>query len=134
MALEYILVADDTPEFREKMVAAFHKMGYITENNYQVKEFMDGKTLLNFYHKHSEQVSMILTDNQMPEMTGLDIMRNLDNIVYVISSTPRLKERVKNDPTLRKTAAQRIYDKYDENVYGQIIDNAIEKGLLKRLK
>jgi len=83
MAEKTILLVDDDASLRR--VLAHH----LTEAGYRVLTAVDGKAGLDLFTE--EQVEMVITDIQMPEMSGLDLLRrirvmNPDTVVLVITA------------------------------------------------
>lgn len=65
-----ILTVDDSPSIRQ-MVAATLRLG-----GYTVVEAVDGVDALECAEKHDD-VALVLTDQNMPNMDGLTLTRNL---------------------------------------------------------
>ena len=65
-----ILTVDDSPSIRQ-MVAATLRLG-----GYTVVEAVDGVDALESAEKHDD-VALVLTDQNMPNMDGLTLTRNL---------------------------------------------------------
>lgn len=63
-----IIVVDDDPIIG-KLLARF-----LTEENYEVTSFTSGEKALN-HLKTNEAVDLLLTDIDMPEMTGIELAR-----------------------------------------------------------
>ena len=78
-----ILLVDDDASLRR--VLAHH----LTEAGYRVLTAAGGKSGLDLFTE--EQVEMVITDIQMPEMSGLDLLRRIrvmspDTVVLVITA------------------------------------------------
>jgi DNA-binding NtrC family response regulator len=83
MSEKTILLVDDDASLRR--VLAHH----LTEAGYRVLTAPDGKAGLEMFTK--EQVDMVITDIQMPEMSGLDLLcrievMNPDTVVLVMTA------------------------------------------------
>jgi signal transduction histidine kinase/CheY-like chemotaxis protein len=70
MAESLILVADDSSEIRDFLEEALTKLG-----NYQVKSVGDGLSALSLVQELNP--SLIITDQQMPNLSGVDLIRRL---------------------------------------------------------
>jgi len=132
--LEKILLADDNEDNIELARRIFEERGYTADNGYEIIGFDCAEKLRRYYKQHEEDVPLIITDNQMKILSGLDLLREIGQKTYVVSSTPRLSERSENDPTIGRYLAARILKKDGIDVYNKIIDLAIEAGLLRDLK
>jgi DNA-binding NtrC family response regulator len=83
MSEKNILLVDDDASLRR--VLAHH----LTEAGYRALTAADGKAGLDVFTE--EQVEMVITDIQMPEMSGLDLLRRIrvmspDTVVLVITA------------------------------------------------
>jgi len=83
MAEKTILLVDDDASLRR--VLAHH----LTEAGYRALTAVDGKAGLEMFTE--EQVEMVITDIQMPEMSGLDLLRRIrvmspETVVLVITA------------------------------------------------
>ncbi|UCD29091.1 MAG: diguanylate cyclase [Planctomycetota bacterium] len=76
-----ILIVDDDPSTRRMLKE------YLTASRYDICSAIDGKEALNILR--SEEVQLIITDQVMPQMNGLDLCRNIRSFegigfVYII--------------------------------------------------
>jgi two-component system, chemotaxis family, chemotaxis protein CheY len=65
------LIVDDSKTIRIVLRKILRELGY------EVCEAVDGKDALNVIEAEKATVSLVLTDWNMPEMNGLDLVRNL---------------------------------------------------------
>jgi two-component system, chemotaxis family, chemotaxis protein CheY len=65
------LIVDDSKTIRIVLRKILRELGY------EVCEAVDGKDALNVIESEKATVSLVLTDWNMPEMNGLDLVRNL---------------------------------------------------------
>lgn len=63
-----ILIVDDNPSFREQLKEILHELGY--DN---ITTAMNGREALSVFQDHQ----VILTDWNMPEMTGVELIREI---------------------------------------------------------
>lgn len=80
-----VLVVDDDPDVREILTR------FLTEQDYQVEAAADGATGMQLLRSNPPDV--LLLDLELPEMSGLDILRwiqleNMDVKVITISGHP----------------------------------------------
>ncbi len=73
-----LLIAEDSNFFRNQV------KGYMIEVGYDVIEAEDGQIAWDLLQEHAEEITMILTDIEMPNMDGFE-----------------LTEKIKNDPRYR---------------------------------
>ncbi len=74
MSNETILVVDDNRQIANLMAGKLlPSMGYQTLVAY------DGQSGLEFIHKHQAYIDLVLLDLQLPDMSGLDLLRILSN-------------------------------------------------------
>lgn len=69
--LPTILIAEDSKFFRNQV------KGYMTEAGYQVIEAEDGVEGWNKLIEHGEEISMLVTDIEMPNMNGFQLTRKI---------------------------------------------------------
>jgi two-component system chemotaxis response regulator CheY len=72
MSTLIILAVDDSPSMREMVAAVLRDSGY------QVVEAEDGVKALEV--ARSQSVDVVLTDQNMPNMDGLSLVKNLRNL------------------------------------------------------
>jgi two-component system, sensor histidine kinase and response regulator len=65
-----ILCVDDENDNLEALERIFRK-------KYNVLKAVSGKQALELIQKHGEEISLILTDQRMPEMTGIEVLENV---------------------------------------------------------
>jgi two-component system, chemotaxis family, chemotaxis protein CheY len=65
------LIVDDSKTIRIVLRKILRELGY------EVCEAVDGRDALNVIEAEKATVSLVLTDWNMPEMNGLDLVRNL---------------------------------------------------------
>jgi CheY-like chemotaxis protein len=68
---EVILLVEDEPMVLETSKAMLESLGY------QVLAARNGQEALKIYHKHRQEISLVLTDAVMPEMDGLVLLEAL---------------------------------------------------------
>ena len=96
-----ILLVDDDASLRR--VLAHH----LTEAGYRALTAVDGKAGLEMFTE--EQVEMVITDIQMPEMSGLDLLRRIrvmspETVVLVITAHGSIETAVVPSGTTRIVA------------------------------
>jgi CheY-like chemotaxis protein len=90
--MKKILIAEDGQAIGKMLERAFRFVGY------EVELVSDGKSAFEYLHKTEELPSAIIMDVMMPEMSGLDLLRNikqetyLKNIPIMILTNSFLKE------------------------------------------
>jgi len=62
-----ILIAEDSNFFRNQV------KGYMTESGYNVIEGADGAIAWDLLQKHADEISMLVTDIEMPNMNGFEL-------------------------------------------------------------
>lgn len=66
-----ILIAEDSKFFRNQV------KGYMTEVGYNVIEAEDGVEAWNKLHEHGDEIAMLVTDIEMPNMNGFDLTQRI---------------------------------------------------------
>lgn len=66
-----ILIAEDSNFFRNQV------KGYMTESGYKVIEGADGAIAWDLLQKHAEEISMVVTDIEMPNMNGFELTETI---------------------------------------------------------
>ena len=66
-----ILIAEDSKFFRNQV------KGYMVEVGYKVIEAEDGVEALNKLHEYGDQIAMLVTDIEMPNMNGFDLTERI---------------------------------------------------------
>jgi diguanylate cyclase (GGDEF)-like protein len=113
-----ILVVDDDPAVRRLLV------GYLTAAGYEVAEAAGGKEAMHILL--NEGPPMVITDWMMPEMSGLDLCRQIRNtegigLVYVIILTAL-------------TEKDRLVEAFDAGTDDYLTKPVSRQELLARLK
>ena len=72
MAPPHLLIIDDDTAFRQSLSGAFESRGFRTS------QAPDGLAALEVIRR-SEQIHLVLLDQQMPRLTGLETVRRLRN-------------------------------------------------------
>jgi two-component system chemotaxis sensor kinase CheA len=66
-----ILIAEDSNFFRNQV------KGYMTESGYNVIEGADGAIAWDLLQKHADEISMVVTDIEMPNMNGFELTETI---------------------------------------------------------
>ncbi len=66
-----ILIAEDSKFFRNQV------KGYMTEVGYNVIEAEDGVEAWNMLHEYGDQIAMLVTDIEMPNMNGFELTQRI---------------------------------------------------------
>ena len=66
-----ILVVEDSNFFRNQV------KGYMTEAGFKVLEGEDGQVALNVLEEHIEDITMVVTDIEMPNMNGFELTEKI---------------------------------------------------------
>lgn len=66
-----VVLAEDSPFFRKQVA------GFLEREGYTVKPFEDGKQAWDYLVKHGNEVDIVVTDIEMPVMTGLQLCRHV---------------------------------------------------------
>lgn len=66
-----ILIAEDSNFFRNQV------KNYMTESGYKVIEGADGAIAWELLQKHAEEISMVVTDIEMPNMNGFELTETI---------------------------------------------------------
>jgi len=66
-----ILIAEDSNFFRNQV------KGYMTESGYNVIEGADGAIAWDLLQKHADEISMLVTDIEMPNMNGFELTETI---------------------------------------------------------
>jgi two-component system chemotaxis sensor kinase CheA len=66
-----ILIAEDSNFFRNQV------KGYMTESGYKVIEGADGAIAWDLLQKHADEISMVVTDIEMPNMNGFELTETI---------------------------------------------------------
>ncbi len=72
-----ILVVDDDPEMREAVAEALHADGYQVRVASSGRAFLTAIASVEAGHHELDGVDLVVVDNRMPGMTGLDALRAL---------------------------------------------------------
>ncbi len=66
-----ILIAEDSNFFRNQV------KGYMTESGYNIIEGADGAIAWDLLQKHADEISMVVTDIEMPNMNGFELTETI---------------------------------------------------------
>lgn len=83
--MKKILIADDNKQITTIL------SGYAKKEGWEPIVALDGKEALDLFHKHKEEIVMILLDVMMPEVDGFEVCRQLrrSSMVPIIMITAR---------------------------------------------
>ena len=114
---KYILLVDDEKDILELYTE------YLTSNGLKVISFSDPMEALNYLHGNLNNCSIVITDYQMHQMSGIDFIKNVRGIdVNFIIKIIVITAYIKNNLLIDKSNNLRI-------------DKIIEKPiLLEKLK
>ena len=128
MHKEIILVVDDNPQIADILTGSMlPSLGYRSVVAY------DGTTALDVIRKYQEQLDLILMDLQLPDMTGLDLLRILDEeelSIPVILITGHGSEQVAID-AFRLGVKDYLHKPVDMDKLNAAISRALYKSRLQ---
>jgi len=122
-----VVLVEDEDSNRETMVRALRKTGYA------VKDFARAADAIEYLSK-AEKVVLVITDLIMPEMDGLDLLREVkkldpDIAVLMITGHGSVDTAVE---AMKKGAEDYLTKPVDLNELRKRVGNIVEKKLLKR--
>lgn len=91
-----IVVADDDPEARKMVIEFLGKFGFK-----EIESFENGRDALEFIQRDPENVGLVVADWEMPEITGLELLRamksqqRLTHIPFLMITSQGSMERMK---------------------------------------
>jgi two-component system chemotaxis sensor kinase CheA len=100
-----ILIAEDSNFFRNQV------RGYMTEAGYNVLEGEDGRIAWHVLQEHKDKISMLVTDIEMPNMNGFDLVRNIKSHSE-LRSTPVIALTSLSDAESRRRGMKAGFDEY----------------------
>jgi two-component system chemotaxis sensor kinase CheA len=68
-----LLIAEDSNFFRNQV------KGYMTESGYEVIEAEDGQIAWDLLQEHADDITLIVTDIEMPNMDGFELSKKIKN-------------------------------------------------------
>ena len=77
-----IILVDDEPYEKELLNVALDRLGL----EFDIKYFTNGYDVLDYLKTTEDDIFMVVSDMDMPQMNGLELKRNID-------SDPRLKKK-----------------------------------------
>jgi CheY-like chemotaxis protein len=95
-----IILVDDSKYEKELLELALHKKNW----DVKVDFFLSGEDALKYLKKTEDEIFLIISDMNMPKMTGLEFKKIIDNdetlskkaIPFIFASTSDTKEQVRN--------------------------------------
>jgi len=122
-----VLIADDYPGIREVSMALFTAYGY------EVTLVEDGEELINEIKSGKYKYDLIITDNNMPKMSGLEALRILQDdprfkdIPTIVVSGAVAGEEQQDREEARKVGATYISKPADNDTLVQTAQKLIEE-------
>lgn len=116
--IDMIVLADDHKLFLDAISDSISVLGH------EVKKFRNGKQAIGFIMANLEKIDLIITDINMPEMDGMELV---DNIKKTGSDVKILVVSVRED----RYAIRQMADK---GVHGYLLKNSSKDEFLKAIK
>jgi YesN/AraC family two-component response regulator len=92
-----VLFVDDEKDLQ--IISKFHLGKFATENNINIEYFLSAAECLKYLSGTSNEISLIITDINMPEMDGFELIdevrKNNEKIIFLIISAYGNKEYLK---------------------------------------
>ncbi|MBC7467031.1 MAG: sigma-54-dependent Fis family transcriptional regulator [Bdellovibrio sp.] len=131
MSQGFVVVIDDDPQMRSLLV------DHLTSEKYHLKSFGDGLEAMAFLlgsDPESAQVELVLTDLRMPEMDGIDVLKQLKHArptvpVLIVTAHATVETAIEG---LRKGAFDYILKPFKLSEISHSIEQAISFGRLQR--
>lgn len=109
-----VLVIDDEPDLSEVLTTSLEL------DNIRVKSFTKPFDLLEYLHKHSTEIELIITDYHMPKLTGLEMMK----MIHMVKEIPYILVSGRLDA---------INDSYKKNEIARLEKPYCYEGISKRI-
>ena len=129
--MEKILVVDDN-----RQIADFLAYKVLPNLGYKGSVACNGSRAFQLIQEHHQQLSLVILDWQLPDMTGLDILQQMKNqnlVLPTIIITGEGSEEVAVE-ALRLGVQDYLIKPVDADALGEAIDRALEKNRLRNQK
>ncbi len=133
-----VIVADDDENARDTVIEFLHKFGFKN-----VLGFKDGKAALEYLQDNPDEVQLIVSDWEMPELNGLDFLQKiksdpvLEKIPFLMITSQDSMERMKVMQAARSQVDQYLLKPFKakeiKNRIDSILDRARNKAEIDQL-
>ena len=123
-----VIVIDDAPVVREVIAKNLHKIGFEEDNVFQASDGLEGINMLR-----AEQVDLIISDWNMPNMDGLELLKTikgypeLASIPFIMITSESEKEKV--DEAFKAGVNQYIFKPFKPDYFSEKIQQTLGKNL-----
>lgn len=120
-----ILLVEDTVFFRRLM------QGVLENEGFEILIAQDGKEAIDVLNKHGNEITLIVSDIEMPRMNGFEMARAIRQYPHY-KNLPMIAVSSKADSNYRNEGMRAGFDMYLEKLRPEILLSAIDE--LKRTK
>ncbi|MBT5029464.1 MAG: response regulator [Nitrospinaceae bacterium] len=123
-----VIVINDAPVVREVIAKNLHKIGFEEDNVFQASDGLEGINMLR-----AEQVDLIISDWNMPNMDGLELLKTikgypeLASIPFIMITSESEKEKV--DEAFKAGVNQYIFKPFKPDYFSEKIQQTLGKNL-----
>lgn len=124
-----VVVVDDDEDARKMVVEYLESFGFK-----QINEFKNGKEALDFIKKDSHNIGLIIADWEMPQMTGLELLRVckgsdvLSAIPFLMVTSQTSMEQMKVVQAAKSNVDQYLLKPFTATKLKDKVDHVIEKA------
>lgn len=124
-----IVLVDDDPDAREMMKEYLNQIGFP-----EIMSFESAKEAIKYIKKSPEKVGLIISDWEMPEMTGIDLLRlckgdkKVAEIPFLMVTSQTSIERMKIMQAARANVDQYLLKPFNAEDFKDRIEGVLEKA------
>ncbi|MCM2321879.1 MAG: response regulator [Oligoflexia bacterium] len=127
-----VVVIDDDPDAREMVTEYLSEMGFR-----EIRAVADGKVALDYLSKNASKIGLIISDWEMPEMSGMDLLQACKNakalaeVPFLMITSQTSLERIKVLQAARASVDQYLLKPFRGDELRSRVETLLERNRVR---